>query len=234
MPRRSDHSRRRHHAYAHPTAGSSAARAGRGDAPWTFHTGYGALCLDFANTVSWRGGATPADRLPSYGELVRFFAQSGLVSDVEARRLKAEAARRPDIAARTLRRAVELREALYRTFAGLAAGRSPRPGDLAPLNALLPAALIHLRVSRVGGRLGWKWDADALSLDQPLWPVARDAAVFLTSSDFSRLRTCENPQCRWLFVDTSKSGTRRWCSMAVCGNRHKLRRFRRRREHKQD
>jgi predicted RNA-binding Zn ribbon-like protein len=213
--------------HAKLAARASRGRASHTDIPWTFHTGYGALCLDFANTVSWRGGAEPADRLPTYEELVRFFAQSGLVSDAEARRLKQEAARRPDTAARTLRRAVELREALYRTFSGLAARRSPRPADLETLNALLPAALAHLRVSRAGKEFGWKWDASAESLDRLLWPVARDAAVFLTSSDFSRLRTCVNPLCGWLFLDTSKSGTRRWCSMAVCGNRHKVRRFRR-------
>lgn len=231
MPRQSNRPSRKHnpHGHADPAASASRGRAGHNGIPWTFHTGYGALCLDFANTVSWRGGAEPSDRLPTYGELVRFFAQSGLVSDAEARRLKQEAARRPDTAARVLRSAVELREALYRTFSGLAAGRSPRPADLASLNALLPAALAHLRVSRAGKAFGWRWNASAESLDRLLWPVARDAAVFLTSSDFSRLRTCANPRCRWLFLDTSKSGTRRWCSMAVCGNRHKVRRFRRRR-----
>jgi len=230
VPRESDRPSRNRspHGHAHTTARSGRGRVVRTDIPWIFHVGYGALCLDFANTVSWRGSAEPADRLPTYRELVRFFVQSDVLSDVEARRLKREAIRRPGTAARTLRRAVELREALYRTFSGLAAGRSPRPSDLATLNALLPAALAHLRVSRDGGRFRWRWDGNARSLGRLLWPVARDAAVFLTSSDFSRLRTCGNPQCGWVFLDTTKSGTRRWCSMAVCGNRDKLRRFRQR------
>jgi predicted RNA-binding Zn ribbon-like protein len=201
----------------------------RRNVAWTFHIGYGALCLDFANTVSWRGSAEPADRLPTYEELVRFFVQSDLLSAAKARRLQREAGRRPDRAARTLRRAVDLREALYRTFSRLAAGGSPRPSDLATLNELLPAALAHLRVSRDGGRFGWRSDGNGRSLNHLLSPVVRDTAVFLTSTDFSRLRTCGNPQCGWVFLDTSKNGTRRWCSMAVCGNRDKLRRFRRRR-----
>lgn len=200
----------------------------RSDRTQGFHIGYGALCLDFANTVSWRGSAQPEDRLPTYGQLARFFVQSGLVSHAEARRLELEATRHPDTAARTLQRAVEMREALYRMFSGLADGRAPRPSDLATLNALLPAALTHLRVSSNGGQLGWRWIGSARSLDRLLWPIARDAAVFLTSSDFSRLRACRNPQCRWVFLDTTKNGTRRWCSMAVCGNRDKLRRFRQR------
>lgn len=231
MPRESARPARKRspRGHAHPTAGSGRSRVARRDVPWTFHIGYGALCLDFANAVSWRGSAEPADRLPTYWELVRFFVQSGLLSAAEARRLQREAERHPDRAARTLRRAVELREVLYRTFSGLAAGCSPRPSDLASLNELLPAALAHLRVSRDGGRFGWRWDGNAGSLDRLLWPVVRDAAVFLTSTDFSRLRTCRNPECRWVFLDTSKNGTRRWCSMAVCGNRDKLRRFRQRR-----
>lgn len=226
MPRESDRpsEKRSPRGHTHLPTGQGKGRP----APWIFHIGYGALCLDFANTVSWRGSSEPADRLPTYGELVRFFVQTGLLSDAEARRLQREAARRPDRAARTLRRAVELREALYRTFSGLSAGRPPQPSDLATLNALLPEALARLRVSRDGSRFGWQWSGDAESLDRVLWPVARDAAVFLTSTGFSRLRTCENPRCGWVFLDTTKSGTRRWCSMAVCGNRNKLRRFRQR------
>ena len=196
---------------------------------WTFHLGYGALCLDFANTVSWRGSDEPADRLPDYGELLRFGTQSGLLSEPDARRLRREAARRPEAAARALRDAVGLREGLYRIFAGLASGRAPRPDDLATLNAHLPRALASLQVATAGDRLGWTWSGDPLALDRLLWPVARDAAVFLTSGNLTRLRTCANPRCRWVFLDGTRSGTRRWCTMAVCGNRAKVRRHRDRR-----
>jgi predicted RNA-binding Zn ribbon-like protein len=41
----------------------------------------------------------------------------------------------------------------------------------------------------------------------------------------SMLRECGNPECRWLFLDTSKNHTRRWCDMKICGNRMKARRF---------
>src|SRR5262249_490128 len=185
---------------ARASARSRLAAVVRSDRTQAFHIGYGALCLDFANTVSWRGSAQPEDRLPTYGDLARFFVQSGLVPRAEARGLEREATRHPDTAARTLRRVVELREALYRMFSGLAAGHTPRPSDLAILNALLLAALAHLRVSSDRGRLGWRWIGSARSLDRLLWPIARDAAVFLTSSDFSRLRACRNPLCRWVFL----------------------------------
>ena len=57
-----------------------------------------------------------------------------------------------------------------------------------------------------------------------LAPVLRAAADLLTSSDLARVRECDSESCFWLFLDTSKSGTRRWCDMKVCGNREKARR----------
>jgi len=195
------------------------------DVPWSFHLGYGALCLDFANTVSWRGSGAPVDHLPTYSELVRFAEQSKLLSADDGRRLRRQAARRPEVAARALRKAVVLREALYRIFARLAGGGSPRTADLETLNTSLPRALARLRLAAGGEGFTWRWEGDPHALDRLIWPVARDAAVFLTSSELLRLRTCANPQCRWLFHDGTRSATRRWCSMAVCGNRAKVRRY---------
>ncbi len=197
--------------------------------PWVFHLGYGALCLDFANTVSWRGSGEPVDHLQAYDDLIRFARQAKLVSAIDARRLRREARRRPDAATRALRHAVALREALYRIFGGLAAGRRPSSADLATLNAALPAALAQLYVVPEHDQFAWAWAGDAAALERLVWPVARDAAVFLTSARLSRLRTCANPRCRWLFVDVTRNGMRRWCSMAVCGNRAKVGRYRQRR-----
>src|SRR5215831_18936489 len=137
----------------HPSAGHPSRR----EQPWTFHLGYGALCLDFANTVSWRGSGRPSDRLPVYGELIRFGQQSKLLSEDDARRLRRESARRPDAAARALRKAVVLREALYRIFAGLAGGRSPAAADLEILNSSLPESLVRLRVAAGAEGLSWAW-----------------------------------------------------------------------------
>jgi len=195
------------------------------ETPWSFHLCYGALCLDFANTVSWRGSGAPIDHLPTYEELIRFAEQSKLLSEADGWRLRREAARRPDAATRGLRKAVVLREALYRTFARLAGSRSPLSADLQTLNASLPSALARLRVAPEDEGFAWVWHGDPQALDRLIWPVARDAAVFLTSTNLSRLRTCENPKCRWVFHDGTRNGTRRWCSMAVCGNRAKVRRY---------
>ena len=199
------------------------------DAPWRFHLGAGALCLDFANTVSWRGSGAPVDHLPAYEELVRFALQSKLIAAAEAGRLQRRAMRRPEGATQALHRAVKLREALYRIFAGLAGARRPSRADVATLNASLPAALASIHVIPESDGFTWAWAGDLGALERLVWPVARDAAVFLTSADLSRLRTCGNPRCRWLFVDATRNRSRRWCTMAVCGNRAKVLRYRQRR-----
>ena len=104
-------------------------------------------------------------------------------------------------------------------------------GVLAVLTVLtfaLPAALAQVYVVPEHDQFAWAWAGDAAALERLVWPVARDAAVFLTSVRLSRLRTCANPRCRWLFVDVTRNGMRRWCSMAVCGNRAKVGRYRQR------
>jgi len=70
-------------------------------------------------------------------------------------------------------------------------------------------------------------DAGTGSVADPiLTPVVRAAVELLTSADIARVRTCADGSCAWLFLDTTRSRTRRWCDMKSCGNRSKVRRFR--------
>src|SRR5438093_1265585 len=69
-------------------------------------------------------------------------------------------------------------------------------------------------------------DAAADDLRSPLAPVIKSTVDLLTSPAIDRVRTCAADTCEWLFLDTTKNRTRRWCDMKVCGNREKVRRFR--------
>ncbi len=193
---------------------------------WIFHRSGGSLCLDFANTVSWRRSNAPIERLPSYGDLVEWARQSGIVTASAARSLEREAARHPAAAARVLARARVLREGIYGVFAGLAAGRPPRPTDLALLDREFHEAFraLHLSPTRSGFRLAWPVD-DGPLFALPLWAAARSAAEVLTSADPRRLKTCPASNCGWIFLDVTKSGTRRWCAMEACGSRAKARSY---------
>jgi predicted RNA-binding Zn ribbon-like protein len=189
----------------------------------------GRLCLDFVNTVSGDRAGKPRERLATYAELLAWSRQAGAVEPDHAARLLAEAGRRPADAEAVLRDALALREALYGTFTAVAAGGEPAAADLARLSDHLARALAHRRIARAGPAccaLAWSDPPDAL--DAPLWRVAASATDLLTSeTDLRRVRVCglhETHECSWVFMDQTRAGTRRWCSMKDCGNKAKARR----------
>jgi predicted RNA-binding Zn ribbon-like protein len=120
-----------------------------------------------------------------------------------------------------------LREAIFQVFVARARGALPPAGALRTLNKEQPTALARLRLVADGGGYRTEWE-DEDALDRMLWPVVRSAAELLTSDDLDRVRECAADNCAWLFLDRSKNRSRRWCDMAVCGNRSKVRRFRQR------
>jgi predicted RNA-binding Zn ribbon-like protein len=141
-----------------------------------------------------------------------------------------------------LRRARALREALFAIFSAVAGGDVPGATDLETLNDELKRAMGHARI--VAGQGGdpirpgsvrgkhagyrWGWEGAGDDLDQILWPVARSAAELLTDDSLARVRECDAGNCAWLFLDTSRNRSRRWCDMTVCGNREKAQRHYRR------
>jgi len=192
---------------------------------WIFHLSGVASCLDLANTVSWRRSRQPIERLNGYGDLVEWARQSGLLTAAEARTLAHEARRQPLGAARMLARTQALREAVYRVFSGLAVGTQPADEDLTHLDRELHHALRNLHLTRTRSGATLTWSRGAGQLARPLWIVARSAVEVLTSDKVRRLKTCPSSNCGWVFVDTTKNGTRRWCDMQVCGSRAKARSY---------
>jgi predicted RNA-binding Zn ribbon-like protein len=92
----------------------------------------------------------------------------------------------------------------------------------------LPAALGALRIAPGSDGYTWRFDQGKNDLAPMLAPILRSAAELLTSPALGRVRECDSDTCWWLFLDSSKSGTRRWCDMKVCGNREKARRHHKR------
>jgi predicted RNA-binding Zn ribbon-like protein len=188
-------------------------------------------CLDFVNTVGGRvtgPAAVLRDKLTDYGTLAGWSHSAGLSNIREVRRLKRDARLNPRRAARTLVRAVRLREALYRIFKSLLEGRPPPNPAINVLRLEISAARAHqqLRVSGVG--FAWALDDSRDTLDAPLWRISHSSAELLTSAAVTQLRQCGGHECGWLFLDTSRNRKRRWCDMKDCGNRAKVRRFRER------
>ncbi len=183
------------------------------------------LCLDFANTSEWHASDHPTERLSSYSDLVSWAQRTGILTDRVAQQLSQESVRRPAEAAAVLEQAIALREAIYRVLSAVAADRPPEEADLAILNETLSQALARLQITGVGGRFVWEWSGDETALDRMIWPVTRSVADLLTSEKLARVGQCADDRgCGFLFLDTSRNLSRRWCDMKDCGNRAKAKR----------
>jgi predicted RNA-binding Zn ribbon-like protein len=193
--------------------------------PELFELSGGALCLDFANT--WGNQLDPAsDRLQDYGRLLAFARQAGYLNGGPFAALSGAAGGNATGAIAAFSLACELRCVVYRIFSSQAGSREISREDVDRINALLGEALSHRRLAKRDGGFAWSWDvADVNDLRAPIWPVIESAATLLTSGDFNRVRECGAEDCNWLFLDRSRAGTRRWCSMSSCGNRAKARRY---------
>jgi predicted RNA-binding Zn ribbon-like protein len=141
----------------------------------------------------------------------------------DAQHLLREAERRQAEADAALEYAIALRETIYRIFAAVANEESSSSQDLDLFNDALCEALTRLRIVPTSEGFEWGETGGEGSLKRMLWPVVRSAADLLTLKRLDRVKQC--PGCGWLFLDMSRNRSRRWCTMQVCGNRAKARRY---------
>lgn len=186
----------------------------------------GALCLDFLNTVEWRGDPVDCgERLTSFGEFMEWCSAAGAVDKDHAGPITKLGLAEPQRAARTLVDAINLREALARLFIHRSQAAAI---EVATVNRILHEASAKptLRI----GSTGFEWTAGegTARYRSPLHRIAWSAVEVLTTDRLSHVRQCSDPRCGWFFLDTSRSARRRWCDIRVCGNRAKARNFYRR------
>ena len=181
--------------------------------------------VDFVNTVEDWLSDTPVDKLKTYGDLLDWSEQAGLVCPEVVAFLRQAVSGCEQDAERVLRRARALRRQLYRVLTSTAAGTPPDTKDLDGITALARKASAHSRLERCEGGFAWTLDeAKGCELDWPLWELARSAVALLTSASLKHVRQCADDTCGWLFIDRSRNHSRRWCDMSSCGNRAKARR----------
>jgi predicted RNA-binding Zn ribbon-like protein len=190
----------------------------------------GRLCLDFVNTVEPRvepsHGGDPREYLVEYADLVAWEAHAGALPPDAARALLVAAHARPGEAFAVMRRAIELREACYLIFLAIAVGKEPRSSDIAVLSAAHAEAMSATRLIASGSGFTVGWDDGSDILERPLWPIAVSAVELLTEGEWARIKDCQTGDegCGWLFYDSGKNNSRRWCSMRDCGTLAKERR----------
>jgi predicted RNA-binding Zn ribbon-like protein len=180
----------------------------------------GRLCVDFANTVY--APQSPGAALEDFDDVVAFLEAAGTVHGENARRRRSLARASPRRRATAFARALAMRDMLRALLATLAAGEPVRRQWVDLVNQILRLDRGYLQlVAREGG---WSL-ASVASPGDPLGvlvPVARSAAELVQEAPGAPVRKCASPKCLLYFYDVSRTGTRRWCSMAVCGNRAKV------------
>jgi predicted RNA-binding Zn ribbon-like protein len=182
------------------------------------------LCLDYANTRSWRGSAAPTERLHDISDLLGWIERSAGVPPRALRQIRTWAREHPGMAVTLFDRAIGTRETIYRIFSTLADGDAVRDQNFAVLRDAIADAPARRELVRSESQYAWRIEGLGPLVAHLLAPVLWSAGDLMLNLGRRRVRRCANEKCLWLFLDESKSGTRRWCDMASCGNRAKAHR----------
>ncbi len=167
--------------------------------------------LDLVGTRKWRRRVEPEEQLVAPGALAAWAAGAGLTDD------------RLAVSELELDRARTVRESLYRAVTAQRASICIGTADRQLLNVTAAQDPIGLDFD-TSGRVRRQ-----VTVARLLTHVVRDTLELIAGETFARVRECDEPDCTRLFVDSSRLGNRRWCGMAECGNRAKVRAFRERR-----
>jgi predicted RNA-binding Zn ribbon-like protein len=185
----------------------------------------GRLAIDFANIPSYP--SAPANHL-SWDELIAFFQVSHIVSAERGASLLALSGTDPNAAQTLLSRSLRLRDALRKAFGAIIRKQEISSEWAEPINQILRITEGHDELVSEGDSWKMEFKAREGGLDWLLAAIARSAAEIVVEGAEARLRICANPACGLFFSDSSRTHRRRWCSMAICGNRHKVASFARR------
>jgi predicted RNA-binding Zn ribbon-like protein len=182
--------------------------------------------LEFINTVKYRGQSSPNDTLSSFDKLVDWAKLCSIVSHDEARTLKLNGKRDQARAHSIYREVLKFRERMRDLIVANLAGKNPSERAISFVVAMVSALRPNVRYVLNTGTLSF--DFPVTEVEDLRSRIVQAGAEFLRPRDAMRVRECEGNDCDWLFIDTSKSGRRRWCSTATCGNRARVSRFRQR------
>ncbi len=183
--------------------------------------------LAFVNTLEHVRGKV-VEHLPTPVACLRWLFEHELLHEET---LVAESARfvaDPGPGERALRRVHRVRAAIRELLVATVDGRPPGARELDEMNRALRFHYVTYLVPAPDGvSLDHKHEGDPV--EGAMARLAESVARELTQGRPERLRVCENEECRWIFLDTSHSGKRKWCDMRTCGNRVKVARHRQRR-----
>jgi len=178
----------------------------------------GRLSLDFVNSI-------PPNAELSWECLIRFLESTSIVSSDRGSQLLSLLQSDPQAAEALLLKARRLGSALRKLFAAMLRKQRIATEWVEPVNEILRITEGHDELVGQDGAWRIEFIAREGGLDWLLAAIARSAAEIVAEGVRARLRHCANPNCGLFFYDNSRTRRRRWCSMAVCGNRSKVAAF---------
>ena len=184
------------------------------------------LSLDFINTRIAENGS-PKDLLENFTDLAAWAVAVDLLDKSKAERLIDEWKDSSEIAEAFVR-AMDFREILREMFSNLSRGKTVSKRAIAAINAEIQNQSGSIEIKKTENGFEKSFRADFREPRQMLAPVAESAADLLCYGVPAHIKKCENPECVLYFYDATKNHSRRWCSMAMCGNRAKAAAFYRR------
>lgn len=181
------------------------------------------LCLDFANLPLSAGN--PTENAIFWDEFVDFLAAKQIISSERTSHIRALAETDPRAAENLLHHAERLGKALRLCLRAILEGENLHREWTEPINRILRVTEGHDELQWNGSAWRLGFVAREESLEWLLAAIARSGAELITESPNENLKRCANPDCLILFYDDSRTHRRRWCSMALCGNRSKVAAF---------
>jgi predicted RNA-binding Zn ribbon-like protein len=180
------------------------------------------LAIAFANYPAHPG--TPTREL-SWDDFVSFLEATHIVSAERGATLMLLPRTDPQASEGLLARAARLRDALRNAFGAMIRHERVAREWIEPINEILRITEGHDELAFNGTTWKLEFVAREGGTDWLLAAIARSAAEIITQGPEARLRQCANPACSLFFCDASRTRRRRWCSMSICGNRHKVASF---------
>ncbi|WP_133300224.1 CGNR zinc finger domain-containing protein [Mucilaginibacter terrenus] len=183
----------------------------------------GLLCLDFVNTVQTRKKTPSHEYLADYATFLDWCIKVEIVSEDEKRELALLSDASPRNTQVAFQHILQVRDNFYSLFSQKAAGTSVDQSTLDKFNTLVSQALSHIGFANHKDGLKQVWLNMGEDLASPLWKVVKSAYDILTSADAKYIKECS--ACGWLFLDKTRSHTRRWCNPLECGSTDKAIRY---------
>jgi predicted RNA-binding Zn ribbon-like protein len=176
----------------------------------------GVLCLDFVNTIPDRFDGSNRDHLQSFNDLIYWARKAKVIDGAESTSLEKASTSNERKAKDFFAEAIQLRSLIYSLFQPVSQQQKLKAFDLEQFNKLVSKYFQFLQLAAERDGFAEQWSFESNHFYSITAPIVKSAYDLLLSDKLHRVKQC--PNCGWLFLDATKNGKRRWCSMQDCGS----------------